>query len=81
MKFQVILEADIFHTDLSLDRTPHFLPLMVFLKLYQYHLTETVTKKNLGQRDKHNHIKLNGKFAKYHFLISKFIVKVPSLYL
>lgn len=81
MKFQVILEANIFHTDLSLDRTSHFLPLMVFLKLGHHHLTETVTKKNLGQRDKRNHIKLNGKFGKYHFLISKFIEKVQSLYL
>lgn len=81
MKYQVILEAIIFHTYLSPDQTSYFLPLMVFLKLDHHHLTEIVPKKNLGQRDKHNHIKLNGKFGNYHFLISKFIKKVQPLYL
>lgn len=79
MKFQMILKAIVFHIDLSLVHTSHFLPLVVFLKFDHHHLTETVPEKTLGRRDKCNYIKLNGKPGNYHFLISKFIRKVQSM--
>lgn len=79
MKFQMILKAIVFHIDLSLVHTLHFLLLVVFLKFDHHHLTEIVPKKTMGQRDKYNYIELNGKPGNYHFLISEFIRNVQSL--
>lgn len=72
MKFQMILDATVFHTHFSLDHNSYVLPLMVFFKLCHHDLTEIVPKRKLGQRNKLNDIKLNGNMN-YHFLISKCI--------
>lgn len=55
------LGATVFHTHFSLDHNSYVLSLMVFFKLYHHDLAEIIPKRKLGQRNKLNDIKLNGK--------------------